>query len=147
MKQDCVNICDPPTIPRCRQISQRIDTGSSQHEFTSVDEFYRKDNVTGLLENRFQQEGFLLMRNMERLLLDSANSREVVIPDEIKNLYSADIDFDKLSLQLKLLPDAIKAVPLQGIRITQVTKLQTICTVFEEQHSLKVILSEIHKLI
>ena len=153
VKQDCVDICDPPTLPRRRQISRSIDTGSSQHEFTSVDEFYRKeyfeviDNVTGLLENRFQQEGFLLMRKMERLLLDSANSREVVIADEIKNLYSADIDFDKLSLQLKLLPDAIKAVPLQGIRITQVTKLQTICTVFEEQHSLKVILSEIHKLI
>ena len=40
-----------------------------------------------------------------------------------------------------------KAVSLEGIPITQVTKVRTICTVFEEQSSLKVMLSEIHKLL
>ena len=81
------------------------------------------------------------------MLLDSANAKEVVIPDKIHTFYNADIDFEKLELQLQLLPDAIKAVPLQGIAITQVTKVQTICDVFQEQSSLKVMLSEIHKLI
>lgn len=130
-----------------------MDSGSSQHEYTSIDEFYRKEyylalnNVIGLVENRFQQEGFLLMRKIERLLVDSANSKEVMIPEEVKKLYSDDIDFDKLLLQLLLLPDALKAVSLEGIPITQVTKVRTICTVFEEQSSLKVMLSEIHKLL
>ena len=143
MKQECIDLCDPPTLPRQRQIPRRVDSGSSQHEFTSIDEFYRKeyylalDNVIGLVENRFQQEGFLLMRKIERLLLDSANSKEVMIPEEVKELYSDDIDFDKLLLQLLLLPDALKAVSLEGIPITQVTKVQTICTVFENSLVLK----------
>ena len=121
------------------------------------------DSITGDLENRFQQEGFSIIRKVEHLLLDSANAKEVVIPDEIHTFYNADIDFEKLELQLQLLPDAIKAVPLQGIAITQVTKVQTICDVgiaitqvtkvqticdvFQEQSSLNVMLSEIHKLI
>ena len=104
------------------------------------------DSITGDLENCFQQ-GFSIIRKVEHLILDSANAKEVVIPDEIHTFHNADIDFEKLELQLQLLPDAIKAVPLQGIAITQVTKVQTICDVFQEQSSLKVMLSEIHKLI
>ena len=146
-------ICDPPVLPRQRQIPRRIDDGASHYVFNSVEEFYRKvyfqaiDSITGDLENRFQQEGFSIIRKVEHLLLDSANAKEVVIPDKIHTFYNADIDFEKLELQLQLLPDAIKAVPLQGIAITQVTKVQTICDVFQEQSSLKVMLSEIHKLI
>ena len=75
--------------------------------------------------------------------MDSANAKEVVIADKIHTFNNADIDFEKLELQLQLLPDAIKAVPLQGIAITHVTKVQTI---FQEQSSLKVMLSNIHKL-
>jgi hypothetical protein len=105
------------------------------------------DSVTGLLENRFQQEGFLLLRKIEQMLLNAANSKEISIPDDIKRIYGNDIDFDKLSLQLRLLSDAIKAVPVEGLFITQVTKIQTICTIFEEQSALKLMLSEIHKLL
>ena len=51
--------------------------------------------------------------------------------------YQSDIDFQKLKLHLQILPDAIKAVPLNGIQIRQVTLIQTICDVFNEQSSLK----------
>ena len=153
VKEEAKDICDPPVLSRQRRLPQRIDGGASPHMFTSVEEFYKKeyfqaiDSITGDLENRFQQEGFSIIRKVEYLLLDSANGKEAVIPDEIHTFYNTDIDFQKLELQLQLLPDAIKAVPLQGIAVTQVTKIQTICDVFQEQSSLKVMLSEIHKLI
>ena len=72
------------------------------------------------------------------MLLDSANGKKFAIPEEIFTLYDADIDFQKLGLQLQLLPDAIKAVSPQSISVTRVTKVQTICDVFEEQSSLKI---------
>ena len=36
-------------------------------------------------------------------------------------IYRKDIDFNKLVLHLKMLPDAIKAVPLDGMQIHEVT--------------------------
>ena len=42
--------------------------------------------------------------------------------------YRKDIDFNKLVLHLKMLPDAIKVVPLDGMQIREVTKVQTILT-------------------
>ena len=32
LKQECIDLCDPPTLPRQRQIPRRVDSGSSQHE-------------------------------------------------------------------------------------------------------------------
>ena len=61
-------------------------------------------------------------------------------------IYRKDIDFNKLVLHLKMLPDAIKAVPLDGMQIHEVTKVQTICDVFNKQTSFKV-MSEVHKLV
>ena len=46
-----------------------------------------------------------------------------------------------------MLRDTIKAVPLDGMQIHEVTKVQTICDVFNKQTSFKVMLSEVHKLV
>ena len=62
-------------------------------------------------------------------------------------IYESDIDFEKLRLHLQMLHNAIKAVLLHGIHIQKVTKVQTIGDIFNEQSSLKVMLSEIHKLL
>ena len=70
-----------------------------------------------------------------------------MVPQDICTLYQKDIDFSKLGLHLKMLPDAIKAVPLDGITICEVTRVQTLCDVFNKQASLKIMLSEVHKLV
>jgi len=46
-----------------------------------------------------------------------------------------------------MLPDAVKATPLDGIYARKVTKVQTICDIFNEQSSIKALLLEVHKLI
>lgn len=70
--------------------TRRIDDGTApEHRYSSVEEFYRKeyfqaiDSIKGDLENRFMQESFLLVRKIERLLLDSANGKDVSISKEV----------------------------------------------------------------
>ena len=69
-----------------------------------------------------------------------------MVPQDICTMYQKDIDFSKLSLYLKMLPHAIKAVPLDGITICEVT-MQTLCDVFNKQASFKTTLSEVYKLV
>ena len=153
VKKEASGICDEPVLPRQRQFPRRIDDGASQHVHASIDAYYRMeyfqaiDTVVGELENRFTQENFLVVRKIEDLLLNSANNKPVPLPEELCSLYHKDIDFEKLKLHLQMLPDAIKAVSFDGIQIREVTKIQTICDVLNQQPSIKAMLSEVHKLI
>ena len=65
----------------------------------------------------------------------------------MKSIYCNDLDMDKLMVQLHMLPDAVKTTLLNGIPIKQVTRIQTLCQVFNNQPSLKILLSEIHNLL
>ena len=63
---------------------------------------------------------FLLVRKIESLLIDSANSEDVSIPEDISDLYKDDIDFPNLKLHLQMLPDAVRATPLDGVYVCKV---------------------------
>ena len=121
--------------------------------FTSVEEYYRKDyfqaidEVKGDLEKRFRQKNFLFVQSIENLLLDSANGKAFSLPEDISTLYQNDIDMTKLNIQLQMLQEAINSTPLDGIRIREVTRLPTICDVFNEQPTFKRLLTEVHKLL
>ena len=43
VKNEASEKCDPPVLPRQRQIPRRIDDGIAQHIFTSVEDHYRKE--------------------------------------------------------------------------------------------------------
>ena len=62
-------------------------------------------------------------------------------------MYEREVDMQKLKLQLQLLQDAVKSVSLDGIQIREVTQIQSVCDVFNEESSLKKFLTEIHKLL
>ena len=153
MKNEASEKCDPPVLPRQRQIPRRIDDGIAQHIFTSVEDHYRKeyfeviDAVHGDLQRRFLQKNFLFVRNLEQLLLNSANGKGFSLPQDFRTLYENDIDMQKLLLHLQKLPDAIKAAPHDAIQSREVTKVQTICNFFKEQPGVKSLQSEVHKLL
>ena len=154
VKEEASGKCDEPILPRYRRLPRRIDDGSTpEHRYSSVEEYYRKeyfqaiDTIKGDLENRFMQGSFLFVRKIESLLIDSANGKGVSIPKEVSDLYGNDIDFRKLELHLQMLPDAVRATPLDGIYVREVTRVQTICDIFNQQSSIKALLSEVHKLI
>ena len=50
-------------------------------------------------------------------------------------------------MHLQMLPDAIKSNPLNAIPIKQVTLISSICDVFNQNSSLKMLLSEVHKVL
>ena len=81
------------------------------------------------------------------LLLDSASGKPTTLSDDFVSLYTKDIDMEKLKLQLKLLPDAVKTVTPDGIPIRQVTRVQTLCDVLNTQNCFKTLMSEVHKLL
>ncbi len=144
--------CDPPVLPRQRRIPRRLSDGTSQHQFTTVEDVYKK-NILKLLmllrgkERRFRQQNFLFTQTFEKLLLDSANGKSVAITEKIQEMYNGDIDMQKLKLHLQMLPDVIKCSLLDGISIKKVTRMHTICQVLNENPTCKTLLSEVHKLL
>ena len=58
---------------------QVLNDGTSQHQFTTVEDMYGKqyfeviDAVKGGLERRFRQQNFIFAQTVEKLLLNSAN--------------------------------------------------------------------------
>ncbi len=101
VKTEAAERCDEPVLPRQQQIPKQIDDGASQHVYITVEDYYRKeyfeviDAIKGSLEDRFLQENFLFVRKIETLLIDSANGKEVVVPQDICTMYQKDIDFRK----------------------------------------------------
>ena len=81
------------------------------------------------------------------MLLDSANAESASIPVEIQSLYHEDIDMDKLHIQLQMLPYAVKATPMNDIPIKRVTCIQTLCDIFNYHSSLKMLFTEVDKLL
>ena len=59
------------------------------------------------LERRFAQQNFLFVRNIESLLIGNANGDPVMVRHKVADIYQADLDMDKLKLQLQLLTDAV----------------------------------------
>lgn len=153
VKSQASDLCEHPVLPRIRRPPRRVDDGASPHVFPSVEEYYRReyfeaiDIIKGELERRFAQENFLFARQTEELLLSSANAKPINLPERMKSIYCNDVDMDKLMVQLRMLPDAVKTTTLDGITIKQVTRIQTLCQVFNNQPSLKILLSEIHNLL
>jgi len=59
--------------------------------------------------NSFIQESFRSVLTIECLLIDSVNGKNIFVPDKVISMYNDDIDMEKLSLHLRMLPDAIKS--------------------------------------
>ena len=68
--------------------------------------------------------------------------------EKLKRLYSEDINFDNLKLQLQMLPNLVHTVNEQcHLGIKKVTLISTICEVFNSDHHTKVMLSKVHQLL
>ena len=59
------------------------------------------------------------MREIEKLLLDSANAKSISLPEKMESIYHKDLDLNKLKVQLKMLPDIVKVTPMDGIPINR----------------------------
>ena len=76
-------LTDEPALPRYRKAPKRFDEGAQQHRYSSAEDQYRHiyfevlDHAVGEIERRFNQSDLPLVCEVEKLLLDSANGKEV----------------------------------------------------------------------
>ena len=92
VREEEANKCDPPILPRRRQLPRRIDGGAPQHVFATAEDLYRKkyfeaiDCVKGELKRCCGQESFLFIRNIEAMLISSANGMPCTLPSRFKDI-------------------------------------------------------------
>ena len=107
-------------LPSYRKRPRCYDDGQSSHRYDSPQSYHRQqyleaiDLVHSDLKVHFNQEkGMPVVAVLEKTLLSSANNELSTsdLPSELK-LYSEDVDVDRSLLQLKRLPDLVKAYNL-----------------------------------
>ena len=108
------NVTEEPTLPRKRKVPRRIDDGSTAYHHLTPRDFYRQkyfeviDVVIEEISRRFNQTDLAIADDMERLLIDSANGSHCSIPTSICDLYSRDLNVERLAVHLQMLPDMIR---------------------------------------
>ncbi|MGH0166236.1 UNVERIFIED_CONTAM: hypothetical protein FKN15_050465 [Acipenser sinensis] len=76
---------DPPVQPCYKRIHQKLVSGSENHRHTDVKVYYRQqyyevlDSVTGELVRRFDQKNFLVLMDIEAILLSAANGKDCIV--------------------------------------------------------------------
>ena len=149
--EEAKDLAEEPKFPRYRQAPRKLDDGSAAHRFQTPKEYYRQQYFEALelaqggLESRFQQRNMETVRSLESLLLKAANGEFTALPAALSDLYKNDISAEKLSIQLKMLPDIFTED--EGVKIKKVTSIGTICQFMEKSELTKKLLSEVDKLL
>ena len=148
--EDATGKTEEPVLPRCRRAPKRLDGGAAPAQFGTVKEYYRQqyyellDLLIGELDSRFDQPTVGILEKVETLLLDSANQKSPEIPTDVKELYrNNDLDFERLSIQLKMLPDTLK----KGEEMSTINSINKICSTLKKDPVIQGLLSEVHKLL
>ena len=154
---DDLGFVEEPRLPRAKKPPRRLDPNpETAHADDGPKALYRRqyyevlDAVDGQMETRFGDDAFVLPESIEKLLLTSVNGEREssVIPEVIRKTYSDDLNYERLEIQLKMLPDLIADMRSSGEvpglkRISSVRSLANIM----KQGSGAVMFSEVRMLI
>ena len=144
---------EPPVLPRYRRKPKKIDDGEPEHRFTNVEDYYRQqyieimETMAGELKSRFEQKDLKVVLELESILIKAANGEKPEISRDVKSLYANDLDFDRLKNQLSMLPDLVRDTKLDGIPVKQVTRVQTLCQIFNAAPFSKSLFNEVDALL
>ena len=148
------DLTDEPILPRKKKVPQRIDSGAQSHCYASPSEYFRQqyfeviDTLICELARRFSQPSFSILEEMETVLIDSCNGKPVKTSENFKKFCDGDIDFNRLTLQLSMLPDVLKVANEQyKLGIKKVTLVSTLCEVFNSCDFAKSMLSNVDQLL
>ena len=150
-------LTEPPVLPRQRRLSKRADCGSEPHQFTTPQDFYRKqyfevlDLVSNELSRRFDQKDLKIVMEMEKLILSASNDDfkdQVVIPELMRNNYESDLKMDTLAVQLKQIPALVaRHRERTGQKIKKITNVRTLCGIMNANPVSKSMYTELHLLL
>ena len=89
------------------------------------------DLLASELGHRFDQESFKVLRELEKLLIESCNGIPVQPSVNTQEMYASDVNFNNLKVQLLMLPDLLHtATKEHQLGIKKVTSISTLCQVF-----------------
>ena len=103
---------DQPILPRNRRVPPSVEVGISAGENPSTPkDYYRRiyfealDVIMETITERFDQPGYLVYKDLQTLLLDAANGREISEEafQTVRTLYTKDFNVDVLKMQLNIL--------------------------------------------
>ena len=149
---------DEPTLPRYSKRPRRIDDGEASHRFESPKAYFKQlyfeaiDLCHGELTQRFHQtklNGMPVAAALEKLLLDAANGTlaDTCEISEILTLYAKFIDIPQLTIQLKMIPDLVKAYNDKHPPIHTMTNVHTLCEILNSLSSSKTMFSQVCELV
>ena len=153
---------EPAAAPRSRKIprrlndsdvvtTERLTLGGATQEVTQDHSlkqpyFEAVDALKQSISERFEQEGMKVVRQIESYLLSACNRKQV--PVSMEALKIPFVDALHLVDELKGLPAIIGLYNATAdIRIKEVTKVSTLCDIFNEMPAAKVANPQTHKLL
>ena len=151
--QESRSLTGEPKLPRNRRLPRRLDHGTSEaYLHSSPKEMYRQtyyeaiDIVAEEVKRRFDQPDICIIRDIEHILLKSANEGTTdLLSQELINYLGVDINIERLKVQLAMLPDVIKTA-FDG-SIKKVTNIRTIADAMTKSTIYQSMLCEVDKLL
>ncbi|KAJ8347230.1 hypothetical protein SKAU_G00286310 [Synaphobranchus kaupii] len=127
-----------------RRAPCRYDDGEAAHQWKDPEEYYRSqfleviDLLTSELTRRFDQPTLHLLKNIENVVLTAVNSSpgcvSISIPKNVVDMYTGDVDMERLSTQLSMFPAVLRAHNSSAeTPIRRVTKVSTIVDMLATQ--------------
>ena len=100
------------------------------------------------LTRRFDQPSFSILREIESLIIGSCNGVEIKLSFTFREMYSGDLNLDRLAIQLALLPDVVKTANTDyHLGVHRVTSINSLCEIFNTCSFPKTLLREVDRLI
>ncbi|XP_064417257.1 zinc finger MYM-type protein 1-like [Latimeria chalumnae] len=150
-QQTGTGLIEAPAIPRRRRAPHHYDDGIEPHQWTTPEDYFRSqffeliDLLTTVINRRFDQPTLLLLMSIEKILITAINGLPCSqIPEKIVDTYSGNIAFDRLLIQLAMLPDLLKTHNKSSTMcITNVTKIGTIIEILTERPEMCSLFSQV----
>lgn len=108
----------PPVLPRKRKVPKRIDGGDAQYDFTNVATKHRVetwcaliDILCGEISQRFSQECFQHVADVENVLLLAACGKSVTVELQHLAKFYDEFDYNLLEAQLKIFKNLFTSPP------------------------------------
>lgn len=145
-----------PTLPRQRKIPKRLDHAGNEtsHVFVTAKDYYRQrfyetyDLVINELNRRFCKQTLTMLGEIEKLLISAFNSiqGDLQISNAILQLYSEDIDAEKLKIQLQMLPGLLQTYTDDHSAI-EVESMKDVICIFKNTKFAQSMFPDIHNLV
>ena len=115
-------------LPRVRKKKKFSDEVISEleHGCATLNDYFIQqyfevfDTVIAELERRLDREVFLIVVEIEQLLLSAANGRVDSVPVSIRSVHVKDLDLPRLQAQLSMLPDLLRVAQNTSVNVTSI---------------------------